>query len=375
MSLLTTNNHRVALSYGEPPSTLNDSLKDSYQRSTDELQALLSKPLANLTDADKLRIREITQAKLKHFLENGHRTRRANTWRALMSRWAKFESWCLTNKLTPLPATPDVVAQFIEQHQASSYTTLSQYAWAINCLHVECGLLSPISSKTVQDKQDEIRIEKSETGGLAQTQASPFRLHHLDKLIEQFDDSEKLIDLRNVAMLRLAYETLLRESELLRIDVGHLKATFDGEFVLSVPYTKTNQSGETEVISITPLGWRLVQRYIKTAGLSKGDYLFQPIGRTNKVTVKNEPMNTRCVDRIFMWAFKQLGLDMLDDSVSAWSGHSARIGAAQDLLANGYSIAQIQQSGRWKSPIMVLRYGKDILAKESAMAKMLAERR
>jgi site-specific recombinase XerC len=371
VSLLTTNNHSVALSYGEPPSTLNDSLKDSYQRSTDELQALLSKPLAHLTDADKLRIREITQAKLKHFLENGHRTRRANTWRALMSRWAKFESWCLTNNLTPLPASPEVVATFIEYHQASSYTTLSQYAWAINSFHVECGLLSPVSSKTVQDKQNEIRIVKLESGGLAQEQATPFRLHHLQMLIESYGESERLLDKRNLALLNIAYESLLRESELLRIKVGHLKSTFEGDYVLSVPYTKTNDSGEEEVVNITPLGFKLIQRYIQGAGLTKEDYLFQPIGRSNKVSVQAKPMNTRTVDRVFLWAFESLAIDLH----SAWSGHSARIGAAQDLLAAGYSIAQIQENGRWKSPMMVLRYGKDIKAKESAMAKMLAERR
>lgn len=87
-------------------------------------------------------------------------------------------------------------------------------------------------------------------------------------------------------------------------------------------------------------------------------------------------MNPRCVDRVFLWAFESVVNDLYDRALPAWSGHnSVRIGAAQDLLAAGYSIAQIQQSGRWKSPIMVLRYGKDILAKESAMAKMLASTR
>lgn len=375
MNLSTTNNYRLVLLSPEEPATLNDSLKDSFQRSADELQSLLTKRINELTEADKRRIREITQAKLHHFFEHGHRTRTQNTWRALTSRWVKFESWCLTNKFTPLPASPEVVATFIENHQASSYTTLTQYAWAINVLHIECGLQSPINSKTVQDKRKEIRIEKLETGGLTQEQATPFRLHHLEQITEVFGESERLLDLRNLAFLNLAYESLLRESELLRIKVGHLKSTFDGDFVLSVPYTKSNKTGEEEVVSITPLGYRLVQRYIKSAGLTKDNYLFQPIGRKHKVSIQTKPMNTRTVDRIFLWAFNNITNDLNDRSVIPWSGHSARIGAAQDMLAAGYSTSQIQQSGRWKSPMMVLRYGKDILAKESAMAKMLAGRK
>ncbi|MGL5668698.1 MAG: tyrosine-type recombinase/integrase, partial [Shewanella sp.] len=94
MNLSTTNNYGLALSSKEEPATLNDSLKDSFQRSADELQSLLSKRLNELTEADKSRIRESTQAKLDHFFEHGHRTRTQNTWRALTSRWAKFESWC-----------------------------------------------------------------------------------------------------------------------------------------------------------------------------------------------------------------------------------------------------------------------------------------
>ncbi len=38
------------------------------------------------------------------------------------------------------------------------------------------------------------------------------------------------------------------------------------------------------------------------------------------------------------------------------SGHSSRIGAAQDMTAAGLGNAEIQQAGRWKSATMVSRY-------------------
>lgn len=52
-----------------------------------------------------------------------------------------------------------------------------------------------------------------------------------------------------------------------------------------------------------------------------------------------------------------------------YSSHSLRIGAAQDLLAAGNSLAAIMEGGRWKSPEMVLRYVRHLLASRGAMAE------
>ncbi len=39
-----------------------------------------------------------------------------------------------------------------------------------------------------------------------------------------------------------------------------------------------------------------------------------------------------------------------------FSGHSLRVGAAQDLLAAGVDLPGLMQAGRWSSPIMPARY-------------------
>jgi hypothetical protein len=53
------------------------------------------------------------------------------------------------------------------------------------------------------------------------------------------------------------------------------------------------------------------------------------------------------------------------------SGHSARVGATQDLLAKNFSGAAILRQGRWKTERMVIRYGQRIIAGQSAMAQLL----
>ena len=54
------------------------------------------------------------------------------------------------------------------------------------------------------------------------------------------------------------------------------------------------------------------------------------------------------------------------------SGHSTRIGAAQDMTAAGLGTAEIQQAGRWKSATMVSRYTENQQARRGASARLAA---
>jgi hypothetical protein len=51
------------------------------------------------------------------------------------------------------------------------------------------------------------------------------------------------------------------------------------------------------------------------------------------------------------------------------SGHSTRVGAAQDLAELDIDLAAITQAGGWKSPRMPLQYAEKINAARSGMAR------
>lgn len=55
------------------------------------------------------------------------------------------------------------------------------------------------------------------------------------------------------------------------------------------------------------------------------------------------------------------------------SGHSARVGAAQDLLALNIDMASVMQAGRWKDTRMPMRYGEKVLAQRGGMARAAKE--
>jgi hypothetical protein len=54
------------------------------------------------------------------------------------------------------------------------------------------------------------------------------------------------------------------------------------------------------------------------------------------------------------------------------SGHSTRVGAAQDLAELGIDLAAITQAGGWKSTRMPLHYAEKINAARSGMARAAA---
>ena len=56
--------------------------------------------------------------------------------------------------------------------------------------------------------------------------------------------------------------------------------------------------------------------------------------------------------------------------VDRLSGHSTRVGAAQDMIACGIELPAILQAGRWKSTAMVNRYGERLLAHRSGAAQL-----
>jgi integrase/recombinase XerD len=55
--------------------------------------------------------------------------------------------------------------------------------------------------------------------------------------------------------------------------------------------------------------------------------------------------------------------------VAGISGHSTRVGAAQDLAELDIDLAAITQAGAWKSPRMPLQYAEKINAARSGMAR------
>ena len=67
-------------------------------------------------------------------------------------------------------------------------------------------------------------------------------------------------------------------------------------------------------------------------------------------------------------AVKRLAVNAGIEDADRISGHSLRVGMAQDLVAAGADLSGVMQAGRWKTPAMPARYAEHLLADRSAVA-------
>lgn len=76
-------------------------------------------------------------------------------------------------------------------------------------------------------------------------------------------------------------------------------------------------------------------------------------------------LSTRGVQRYFKRIAKRLALEP-----SIFSGHSTRVGAAQEMVEANIDFAKIMLSGRWKTTRMLILYTRKLNAKKGGMAEL-----
>lgn len=297
-----------------------------------------------------------------------------NTWEQLQYGWRKFRTWCDENNYCPLPARPQIVEHFVLIMAKNMHrNSLGVLLWAIRTVHVKAGCSDPTASTRVRDRMKAVRRTKVESGeGIKQ--ATPLRQADLNVLARTWGRESSVRAGRNWVVINLAYETMLRKSELARIKIQDIELMDDGSGVLTIPWTKSNSSGTPDTVPLTGFVVGLIDSYLSNNGLhwrSEG-YLIRALTRHNRLRKRaTNPVSTQVLDLIFREAWEMvLPRRPALQGKAVFSGHSCRVGAAQDLLAAGYSIPGIMQSGRWSSEVMVLRYCRHILAQEGAMFRM-----
>lgn len=294
-----------------------------------------------------------------------------STLRRLKSAWAMFVTWCNENGHQSLPSSPDTVEGYLKSTNNSLRgNTLKVNLWAISKTHKISGCPDPTKDIYVEGQLKQI-IRNKKYSGESPNQATAFNEFHLNQVIDLLGTSSSPIHKRDLMVLGLAYESLLRESEIVRIKFKHINWNHDGSALITIPYTKTNQLGSDEVVYVSKQVTGFIRKYLSINGLDKQDNSFLIQGFTKSGNIKQQlfpkAVTPKTIERIFAKTAVILGLE--DMGLRKFTGHSARVGAAQDLLRDGYTTLQVQQSGRWSTERMVLHYGKGILAADSAMAR------
>ncbi|GJD94422.1 tyrosine-type recombinase/integrase [Methylobacterium iners] len=295
-----------------------------------------------------------------------------NTLRALATDSRIFAAWCRENEHAMLPATPQTVTNFLDaQAKVKSRATVERYRSSIAALHRAAGLTNPCNDELVRLAVKRI----SRTKGRRQKQAEPLNRPNIERMLDQKATTRRhkrvteaepevpLIGLRNAALVAVAYDTLLRRSELVALHVEDVERTADGSGTILVRRSKTDQEGEGAIKYLAPDTMERVSAWLVQAGLTHGP-LFRPLTKGGRVGAS--PLGGAEVYRIYREIALAAGVKLARPP----SGHSTRVGATQDMFAAGFELLEVMQAGSWKTPAMPARYGERLRAQRGAARKL-----
>lgn len=268
-----------------------------------------------------------------------------------------FIAWCETLARDWLPASPETLATFIDHEILRvSIATLKRRLAAIRFAHRHSDLQSPVDASEVQ-----LALRRA-----ARLKARrPRQVYGLTTaLLHRMLNAcpVTLAGKRDAALIAVGYDTLCRSSELATMNVDHVLHAGKSSAVF-VPRSKGDVAGDGRIGYLSDLTAELLADWIERGGIKNGP-LFRGI-RGN--SVGRAAINTSSIRRLIKRSAERAGVEAR--IISRLSGHSMRVGAAQDMMTAGFDSLAIMQSGGWKTPNVVLRYV------ENASTQQLHERR
>jgi site-specific recombinase XerD len=267
------------------------------------------------------------------------------TMRSYRSDVEAFEVWCTRSGHVPFPAEVATVCAFLEdQGMQRAPSTVRRRLYAIRKVHRLLRLPDPTHDEEINLSLRRVRRSKA----IRPRQAKGLTREFLDQFRDTQPDT--VIGLRNRAMLSVGYELLTRRSELVALRSDDLEDRGDGTFRVLIRRSKADQYGAGRIAFTSRKTADLLRAWLEIRG-PEIDWLFCPVYQGKPI---DRDLSTSTVKRLVKQAAARARLD--DDEIAAFSSHSMRVGAAQDLLKRGFDTAAIMRAGGWKSVNILARY-------------------
>ena len=294
-----------------------------------------SREVQGLTEDDAARMSAIGEHKIA-----------ASTRKNYVSQWKKFISWAGDRKVSALPAAPELVAAYLAERSnkdGHKPSTLRMTSAAIKFFHLEAELDNPCDSKDVREiLSGATRMKGSaqkQAEGITEIEFSAIRQTAFIPRRGRGGNMESKATARHrgemdIAILGLMRDALLRVSEAADLMWSDVRQVDDGTGRLLIRRSKTDQEGRGAVAFISAQTMESLERI-------RG--------------------NASEADSVFGLACNQLSRRIKRAAIEAglgegFSGHSPRVGMAQDLARAGIELPRLMTAGRWRSPRMPALY-------------------
>jgi site-specific recombinase XerD len=272
-----------------------------------------------------------------------------STIRAYRADFTDFIHFCGERDANALPAEPYLIVKYICQLTEGGRSSAS-------IRRALCGLSAIHKLNRFDDptKDPEVSLEMRRMHrklGRSCSQASGINADTLDKLLLATDDSIRGI--RDRALLLVAYDTLCRRSELVSLQVKDIKInTKNGVETSSILLrkSKTDQDSTGRMLHLSQRAHQALMEWMRKIPEGQ-EMLFCGLNRALDFSGN---IGAGQINRIYKKIAKNAGLN--ESEIKGISGHSMRVGAAQDLLNSGASMPIIMQRGRWSKTDTVMRY-------------------
>lgn len=272
-----------------------------------------------------------------------------STIRAYRANFERFIEFCKNNDICALPADPEIVAKYVAHLTKSSLKSSS-----IRIAAASISSIHKLNSFDDPTQHPDVKIEMRRmhrTLGRQSKQAYGITAPILEKMLSIA--SNNLRGIRDRALLLIAYDSMCRRSELVCLKISDISTCDeDHEYQMKIRLrkSKTDQELQGRWIFLSKRSADAAALWINQANLKDG-YLFRGINNTTEIT---DDLKGSQINRIYKRLAKEAGLP--NELIKHISGHSMRVGTAQDLLGAGASIPMIMNRGRWSKTDTVMRY-------------------
>lgn len=274
------------------------------------------------------------------------------TIRAYRSNFIKFIEHCESALSCALPAKPETIAAYIKDLSEGSCRSASirQTVASIATIHTLNNYENPTTHSEVR-----LALKRMHRNlGRFSRQAHGINKALLDEMVATTDNT--LRGLRDRALMMVAYDTMCRRGELRRLKVEDIdthridRRNNINSTVIFIEQSKTDQEANGRWLGVSNEACDALNTWLENSGINAG-YIFRGIDRGDRI---KEALTPGQVCRIYKRLACKAGFSK--DFTKRVSGHSMRVGAAQDLLLAGASLPMIMSRGRWSKPDTVMRY-------------------
>ena len=270
-----------------------------------------------------------------------------STIRAYKANFERFITFCEKVSAPALPSDSETVAKYIQELVKNNLKSASiRLAVAsISTIHKLNELTDPSQQPTA--KLELRRMHRNL--GRASKQALGITAPIIEKMILAMKND--LRGLRDQSLILLAYDSLCRRSELVSIKINDI--VFNEARLpvcIRLRKSKTDQEAIGKLICPTAKTQEAIKKWIDCSKVEKG-FLFRGIRNNGCIT---QGINPGQINRIYKRLATRANLSI--EQIKNISGHSVRVGAAQDLMLSGASLPRLMQKGGWSKPDTAIRY-------------------